>query len=64
MDAPQPASPPRRWLTRRTLFRLTGAGIGLALVLRGKKKLDSFNPLPEQTVQTVKENVEWITSSK
>jgi hypothetical protein len=34
------------------------------LVVVGKKKLDSFNPLPDKTVDTVKENLEWITSSK
>jgi len=37
---------------------------GLVMVGAGKKKLDSFNPLPDQTVQNVKENVEWITNSK
>jgi hypothetical protein len=34
------------------------------LIVLGKKKLDSFNPLPDQTVDTMKENLEWITSSK
>jgi len=42
------------------LFLIGGAG----LMLAGKKKLSSFNPLPEQTVATVKENVQWITNSK
>jgi hypothetical protein len=40
---------------------LVGGG---ALVIAGKKKFDSFNPLPEQTAATVKENVQWITNSK
>jgi uncharacterized membrane protein len=35
------------------------AGTGLCLL--GKKL---FTPLPEQTAQTLKENVEWITNSK
>jgi hypothetical protein len=39
-------------------------GGGGALMAVGKKKFDSFNPLPEQTVATVKENVQWITNSK
>jgi len=39
-------------------------GTGTALILAGKKKFDSFNPLPEQTVDTLKENVQWITNSK
>jgi len=42
------------------LFLVAGAG----LLMVGKKKFDSFNPLPNQTVQTAKENVEWITNSK
>jgi len=44
------------------------AGVGLAwtalaggLVFVGIKKFDSFNPLPDQTLQTVKENVQWLT---
>jgi len=38
--------------------------IGAALVMAGKKKLELFNPLPDETAKTVKENVEWIASSK
>jgi uncharacterized membrane protein YqjE len=38
------------------------AGAGLALL--GRKMLASVHPLPEQTAQTLKENVEWITNSK
>ncbi len=36
------------------------AGVGVALYLKGKKKLDSFNPLPDETAQALKENVQWI----
>jgi len=36
------------------------AGVGGALTFRGKKKLDSFNPLPDETAQALKENVQWI----
>jgi len=39
-------------------------GGGTALILAGKKKFSSFNPLPDQTVETMKENVQWITNSK
>jgi uncharacterized membrane protein YqjE len=39
------------------------AAIGFALFLRGKKKLDSFNPLPDVTAEALKENVQWITKS-
>jgi len=48
-------------------FGIVGAAIlatGTVLIVMGKKKLDSFNPMPDQTVDTVKENLEWITSSK
>jgi len=44
-----------------SLLFLAAGGI---LFLAGKHKLQSFNPLPDQTVATVKENLEWITSSK
>jgi len=35
-------------------------GVGVALILRGKKKLDSFNPLPDESAEALKENVQWI----
>lgn len=38
--------------------------IGGGLIFAGVKKFQSFNPLPDQTVQTIKENVEWLTTSK
>jgi len=31
-----------------------------ALYFAGKKKLDSFNPLPDQTYQAAKESLEWM----
>jgi len=46
------------------IVTLVFLGSGAALILVGKKKFDSFNPLPEQTVDTMKENVQWITNSK
>jgi hypothetical protein len=42
------------------VFLLTGA----ALAWLGYKKFESFNPLPDETAKTVKENVEWIMNSK
>ena len=41
------------------VFLVIGAGLGLL----GKKMFASIHPV-EQTAQTVKENVEWITNSK
>jgi uncharacterized membrane protein YqjE len=35
-------------------------GVGVALYFKGKKKLDSFNPLPDETADALKENVQWI----
>jgi hypothetical protein len=39
-------------------------GIGAVLLVAGKKKFDSFNPLPDETAKTVKENLQWTVSSK
>jgi hypothetical protein len=41
------------------LFLAAGSGLAFA----GVKKLRSFNPLPDQTVDTLKENVQWITNA-
>jgi len=48
-------------------FGLVGAimlGAGLVLTYLGKHKLDTVHPVPEETAQTVKENVQWITKPK
>src|SRR5262245_26560234 len=37
---------------------------GASLVFAGVKKFRSFNPLPDQTVDTLKENVQWIRSEE
>jgi hypothetical protein len=37
---------------------------GVALIWLGINKFENFNPLPAETAQTVKENVEWIMNSK
>jgi hypothetical protein len=39
-------------------------GIGAVLVWLGYKRFESFNPLPDETAKTVKENIEWMTNSK
>ena len=38
--------------------------IGGALIASGIRKFQSNNPLPDQTAQTIKENVQWIANSK
>jgi len=42
------------------MFLASGAVLGFI----GKKTWDAFTPVPSQTAQTLKENVEWITNSK
>lgn len=37
---------------------------GAFAVLKGLGKFNSFNPLPDLTLQTMKENLEWKTNSK
>jgi len=33
-----------------------------ALLLAGKKRFDTFNPLPDQSLQGLKENLQWKTN--
>jgi hypothetical protein len=47
-------------------FGIVGAvfvGFGLALVVRGKKKFESFNPLPDESAEALKENVQCLTKN-
>lgn len=48
------------------LVSLLFLGVGSALVVAGVVKFKAFNPLPDETVKTVEENVSWLanTSSK
>jgi hypothetical protein len=36
------------------------AAVGAALYLRGKRKLESFNPLPDESAKALEETVQWI----
>lgn len=38
--------------------------VGGIVCYLGKKKFDSFNPLPEETAEALKENVQWIMKPK
>jgi len=38
--------------------------IGGVASYMGVQKFQSFNPMPDETAQTVKENVQWIANSK
>jgi len=35
--------------------------IGAPLVITGKSKFDAFNPIPENSVEGLKENIQWTT---
>lgn len=37
------------------------AALGVGLVLWGKAQFAKFNPLPDQTVEGLKENIQWQT---
>ena len=37
------------------------AAVGVALIFWGKAKFSEFNPLPDQTVEGLKENLTWQT---
>jgi len=61
-DVPDPARLPM-W----ACFGILGgilAVIGGITIRTGLGKFQANNPLPDQTVQTVKENVQWIANSK
>lgn len=48
-------------------FAIVGAAVSLVgggLYLVGKKKFESFNPLPDKSAEALKENLEWITKPK
>jgi protein-S-isoprenylcysteine O-methyltransferase Ste14 len=48
-------------------FGLVGAimlGVGLVVTYMGKNKLETVQPVTEETAQSVKENVQWITKPK
>jgi hypothetical protein len=43
---------------------LVFGAVGGLLITSGVHKFQSFNPLPEKTAETIKENVQWIANSK
>ena len=47
-------------------YGIVGLVLGVAggsLVLVGKTKFDAFNPLPEKSVEGLKENIQWTTKT-
>jgi hypothetical protein len=51
------------WLCYGIICALLLAGGGVLLYM-GKRKLASFNPLPDQSVEALRENVQWIMNPK
>jgi hypothetical protein len=48
-------------------FAVVGGAIflvGGGLYFAGKKKFESFNPLPDESAAAIKENVEWLAKPK
>lgn len=37
--------------------------VGTILVIMGKSRFDAFNPLPDETLKGLKENVQWKTKT-
>jgi hypothetical protein len=37
---------------------------GFVLFQRGRERMKTINPVPEQTVETVKEDIEWVKARK
>lgn len=48
-----------RWLAALIVAVVVTAVAGI-LAMVGKKRLDEFNPKPEQTIESVKEDIEWV----
>ena len=47
------------WLAA-LIVGLVVAAVAGALIMIGKSRLEDFNPKPEQTIDSVKEDIEWV----
>lgn len=52
-----------RWVAFLVVTIVLGA-IAAALGMAGKKKIDELNPKPEKTIQTLKEDKQWLSEQK
>jgi uncharacterized membrane protein YqjE len=48
-----------RWLAALIVGVVVAVVAGI-LAMIGKKQLEEFNPKPEQTIESVKEDIEWV----
>jgi len=51
------------WLAFLIVTLVLGA-IAAVLAMKGKKELDAINPKPEKTIQTLKEDAQWLSEQK
>lgn len=51
------------WLAFLIVALLLGA-IAAVLAMKGKKELEAINPKPEKTIQTLKEDAQWLNEQK
>jgi MFS family permease len=49
-----------RWLAFLVVALVLGA-VAAVLATRGKKQLATVNPTPQQTIETLKEDAQWVT---
>jgi uncharacterized membrane protein YqjE len=56
-----------QWIPRALAFLIVGIVYGIAaavLLSQGKNRLKAVRPVPEQTVETLKEDVQWAKAPK
>lgn len=56
-----------QWMPRAVAFLIVAAGllaVAGALFSRAKREAKSINPVPQQTVETLKEDVEWAKAQR
>ena len=52
------------WWASSGVVAAVFAVIGGGLIFTGVQRFRSFNPLPDQSVEAIKENVRWMTNPK
>jgi F0F1-type ATP synthase assembly protein I len=55
------------WMHTALAFLIVGllyAVVAAVLVVRGRARLQSVNPVPQQTVETLKEDVQWAKAQR
>jgi F0F1-type ATP synthase assembly protein I len=55
------------WMHTALAFLIVGllyAVVAAVLVVRGRARLQNVNPVPQQTVETLKEDVQWAKAQR